>query len=107
MSEDQKFIEQTELCEKLRSGVRLALIDVRSMEEFKAEHVEGAINIPAAELPARIGEIPTNATIVTICNHGGARSCGAAEQLRSLGHAALPLRGGTFGWRDKEKRKGR
>jgi rhodanese-related sulfurtransferase len=102
MSDDPKFMEQRELCERLNQQ-ELVIIDVRSTEEFASGHIDGAINIPASELPARIGEIPMNATIVTVCNFGGARSCGAAEQLRSLGYGgALPLRGGMRGWQDDQ-----
>ncbi|MFX5960898.1 rhodanese-like domain-containing protein [Acinetobacter baumannii] len=50
-------------------------------------------------MAARSSELPRDATIVTVCNHGGSRSCKAAEELRGLGHnRALPLRGGTSGW---------
>jgi len=51
-----------------------------------ADHIDGAINIPASELPMRFKELPSDVTIVTACNLGGARSCGAAERLQSLGY---------------------
>jgi rhodanese-related sulfurtransferase len=96
---DQKFIEPGELRERMNRGEVLILIDVRSAEEFDS----GAINIPADRLTERIGELPSNATIVTVCNFGGARSCGAAEQLQHLGYSsALPLRGGTRGWQAEQ-----
>jgi rhodanese-related sulfurtransferase len=102
-SGDPKFIERRELRERLNRGVELVLIDVRSAEEFAASHIDGAINIPANELVARIGEVPRNGAIVTVCNFGGARSCGAAEQLQGLGYgSALPLRGGMRGWQDDQ-----
>lgn len=102
-SSEQKFIERRELQERLNRGEELVIIDVRSTEEFAAGHIDGAINIPANELAARIGELPCDVAIVTVCNWGGARSCGAAEQLQSLGHgSALPLRGGVRGWQNDE-----
>jgi rhodanese-related sulfurtransferase/predicted MFS family arabinose efflux permease len=98
---DPKFMEPGELHERLKRGEELIVIDVRSAEEFDSGHIESAINIPTNQLAARSGEFRTNATIVTVCNSGGARSCGAAEQLRSLGYnSALPLRGGVRGWQD-------
>jgi rhodanese-related sulfurtransferase len=103
-SGNPEFMERHELRERLSRGEKLALIDVRSAEELAAGHIDGAMNIPASELAARIGEIPSNAAIVTVCNFGGARSCGAAEQLQGLGYrSALPLRGGVRGWQDDQR----
>jgi rhodanese-related sulfurtransferase len=99
MSNDPNFVEQTELRERLRGSEKLVLIDVRSTEEFHSGHIEGAVNIPASELIARSGELSKDAAIITVCNLGGARSCGAAQQLQDLGYRALPLRGGVRGWR--------
>ena len=102
-SSGQKFMERGELREKLNRGEELVLIDVRSTEEFATDHIDGAINIPVSELATRIRELPSDAAIVTVCNSGGARSCGAAEQLQGLGYgSALPLRGGIRGWRNDE-----
>lgn len=102
-SSEQKFMERGELRERLNRGEELVLIDVRSADEFAAAHIDGAMNIPAGELAARIGEFPCDVTIVTVCNFGGARSCGAAEQLQGLGYSsALPLRGGIRGWQDDQ-----
>jgi len=93
-------MERRELRERLNRGGELVVIDVRSIEEFAVDHIDGAINIPANELAARIGELAYD---VTICNLGGARSCGAAEQLQGLGFGrVLPLRGGIRGWRNDE-----
>lgn len=93
------FMEAQELREKRLIGERVVIVDVRSAEEFAAGHVDGAIHMPADQLAARSSELPRDATIVTVCNHGGSRSCKAAEELRGLGHnRALPLRGGTSGW---------
>lgn len=100
---DQKFVERGELRERLKRREKLLVIDVRSAEEFAAGHIDGAVNIPTDQLVARLGEVPNDLAVVTVCNFGGARSCGAAEQLRSRGYSsALPLRGGLRGWQDDE-----
>jgi rhodanese-related sulfurtransferase len=102
-SDEPKFMERRELRERLDQGEELVVIDVRSAEEFATGHIDSAINIPANELAARIGEFSSNVSVVTVCNFGGARSCGAAEQLRVLGYSsALPLRGGMRGWKDDQ-----
>ena len=43
------------------------LIDVRSAEAYAAQHVAGAINIPAAEIQNRISELDPNEWIIPYC----------------------------------------
>ena len=43
------------------------LIDVRSAEAYAAQHVAGAINIPAAEIQNRISELDPNDWIIPYC----------------------------------------
>jgi adenylyltransferase/sulfurtransferase len=74
------------------------LVDVRQPREFAAGHLPDAINIPVAELPARIAEIPAGATPVFMCR-SGARSlaaCGIA--LRTGIAAPAQLEGGLLAW---------
>lgn len=93
------FVEPKELRALIARGGGVTIIDVRSAEEFSVGHVERAINIPADQLTTQVTEVPKDATIVTVCNFGGSRSCNAAEQLRAMGYEnAAPLRGGTSGW---------
>ena len=42
-------------------------LDVRPAESYQAGHVAGAINIPLAELEARIGELQGQEWIITYC----------------------------------------
>jgi rhodanese-related sulfurtransferase len=103
MSDVSQFIEQAELREKLKAGEKLMLVDVRSAEEFAAGHIDGAINIPKDQLAARRGELPSDVPIVTVCSFGGARSCGASEELHGFGLDAIPLRAGINGWQEHDK----
>ncbi|MCG8478455.1 MAG: DsrE/DsrF/DrsH-like family protein, partial [Spirochaetales bacterium] len=48
----------------------MALIDVRTPEEFELGTVEGAINVPLYELRDRLDEIPRDKTIVVFCGVG-------------------------------------
>src|SRR5437588_5181963 len=43
------------------------LLDVREPEEFAAEHVPGAVNLPQAELASRLDEVPRDRPVWTIC----------------------------------------
>ena len=79
------------------------VVDVRSPEEFAAGHVDGAINIPLEELPARAAELPKSQLVVTVCGKGGGRSDRAAEQLRAQGFEQVrPLCGGTHAWQQQQ-----
>ena len=76
----------------------LVLVDVREPHEFAAGHLDGAVNIPLAELSDRLAEIPQDATPVFICR-SGARSltaCGIA--LRAGRARACNLEGGMLAW---------
>jgi len=50
---------------ELNPGV--VLVDVRPAEEFAFGHLDGAINIPLDELPARLAELPRNSPVVLYC----------------------------------------
>lgn len=43
------------------------LLDVRSVEAFAGQRIAGAVNIPTAELPSRLGELDPNAWIIPYC----------------------------------------
>lgn len=65
----QRFIDAAALKRRLESAEKIALVDVRSAEEFTGPlgHIAGARNIPISELPARLGELAKGAgPIVTV-----------------------------------------
>ncbi|MEU6579394.1 metalloregulator ArsR/SmtB family transcription factor [Nocardia sp. NPDC046763] len=59
-------ISRDELLRRLDTG-EITLIDVRPHEEYDAGHIPGAINIPVAELAARLAELPADRDIVAYC----------------------------------------
>lgn len=63
------------------------LIDVRSNQEYREGHLQGAINIPDFEINKRIqNEIPKkNQMIIVYCQYGG-RSRNAMEMLNKMGY---------------------
>jgi rhodanese-related sulfurtransferase len=73
------------------------LLDVREPDEWQAGHIEGALHIPLADLPARVGELPGQGDLVVVCRSGG-RSARAVAWLRQNGHTALNLDGGMGAW---------
>jgi rhodanese-related sulfurtransferase len=69
------------------------LVDVRDPGEFKAGHIEGAVNIPLGDLRDRMGELPGDQEIWTYC-FVGQRSYFAVRALVQRGFRARSLSGG-------------
>jgi rhodanese-related sulfurtransferase len=77
----------------------LEIVDVREPEEWSAGHIDGARNIPLAELAHRADELGKGRTIMTVCRTGS-RSGRAIQLLRSLDVDADHLEGGLKAWSD-------
>ncbi|MHA6511568.1 metalloregulator ArsR/SmtB family transcription factor [Tessaracoccus sp. Z1128] len=83
-----------------RSG-DVVLVDVRPASEFATGHVDGALNIPLADLSARMSELPDDATVVAYCRGPYCvMAATAVTRLREGGRAAVRLEGGYPQWRD-------
>ena len=81
--------------------VQRILVDVRPASEFAAGHVDGAINIPVADLADRMATLPADATIVAYCRGPYCvMAATAVARLRDAGHPAVRLAGGFPQWRD-------
>ncbi|WP_435824322.1 TSUP family transporter [Microbispora amethystogenes] len=87
-----------ELREALRAERPPLLLDVRNASEVADGGVEGAVNIPLAQLPARLAEVPDDRPVVVYCA-GGARSAIAVSLLEHSGRAQVSdLIGGYGAW---------
>ena len=65
-------------------------IDVRTIDEYKAGHLEGAINIPYDEIEQKITAVAADkATDIQLYCRSGRRSGIALETLRSLGYSKV------------------
>ncbi len=73
------------------------ILDVREDDEWQAGHIEGAIHVPLADLPARYGEVPLDEDVYVICRTGG-RSRRAAAWLNENGFDAINVNGGMGAW---------
>jgi phage shock protein E len=77
------------------------IIDVRGAKEYAAGHVQGAVNIPLAQLAKAMKQMPPHQSIVTYCNMhhpGESRGERAALLLCEKGYQAQALAGGFPGW---------
>jgi rhodanese-related sulfurtransferase len=63
------------------------LIDVRSLSEYQAGHIIGAVNIPLKELERHLEDIPTDQEVVLYCSTGYRSAMGVmALQLQGFAH---------------------
>jgi peroxiredoxin family protein/TusA-related sulfurtransferase/rhodanese-related sulfurtransferase len=69
------------------------LLDVRTEEEYKNGHMEGAINVPLDSLRERLGELDPNKTIVEYCQVG-LRGYVADRILSQSGYEVMNVTGG-------------
>ncbi len=83
---------------------RTWVLDVREPEEWNNElgHIEGSIQIPLGELPARLGELESRKQdpVIVVCR-SGRRSGNAVVLLAGSGfREAYNLEGGLLAWRE-------
>jgi rhodanese-related sulfurtransferase len=93
-------INKQDLKVKLENAESIAIIDVRSKDEFDQMHIEQAIHIPLEELKNIARFLNCNSLYVTVCGKGGGRSEEGARIIEELGLKSAALVGGTFGWLD-------
>ncbi|ADI85067.2 MBL fold metallo-hydrolase [Geobacter sulfurreducens] len=87
-----------ELNQRISCGDGLVLVDVRSVGEFGAAHVEGAIHIPAPQLRTRHTELDPDRDIALVCSTGH-RSSLAASILKRNGFSRVwNVAGGMTGF---------
>ncbi|MCU1460046.1 MAG: Rhodanese domain protein [Acidimicrobiales bacterium] len=78
-------------------GTGGVILDVREPEEWDAGHAPDATWIPMSALDQRVGELPRDRRIVTVCR-SGARSERVTQALVQRGYDAVNLAGGMQAW---------
>lgn len=73
------------------------ILDVRTVPEFKAFHIPGALHVPLSELSRRLAEIDRGREVIAVCRTGH-RSQAAARLLTREGYRAANLKGGMSAW---------
>lgn len=79
------------------AGRRAQLVDVRSVTEFAAGHLPGAVNIPLEQIELRIADLDPNAQVVLVCQGGTRARCAHNLLAGSVGNLEV-LDGGTDAW---------
>jgi rhodanese-related sulfurtransferase len=85
---------------KLDAGESLLVLDVREAEEFKAGHIEGAVNVPIRSLMQNTSQLPKDkaAPIVVVCK-SGIRAAYGTMALKLMGYSNVKdLQGGMLAW---------
>ena len=98
LGKSHKEVSAVELAELLAAG-SVTLVDVREPDEFAAEHIDGAINLPLSKFdPAAVPAKPGKTTILQCA--GGKRS-GMALDRCATAQAAIDthLSGGLGAWK--------
>ncbi|WEK61358.1 MAG: rhodanese-like domain-containing protein [Candidatus Microbacterium colombiense] len=74
------------------------VVDVRREQDWRRQHIPGAIHLPLAELEHRADELPDDRLLILFCT-GGLLSTGAANLLAELGFDAASMTRGLIDWR--------
>jgi rhodanese-related sulfurtransferase len=93
--------------EHLLASGDVVLIDVRPAIEFQAGHIDGALSVPADELPQRLETLPRDKKIVAYCR---GEYCLFADEAVALllqnGFDAVRLEGGWPEWLAEGRARG-
>ena len=91
-------VSPEELAEELHQTAPPFVLDVRAPRECSQNRIEGSVNIPLNQLPARLAEVPRDRRVVVHCA-AGYRSAIAASLLQQQGFENLAdLAGGMQAW---------
>lgn len=83
----------------LEAGKDFVLLDVRTKEEFREGHIEGAVNIPLPTLAYEIeNEVPEKDQVIVLYCRSGVRTLTAAEILKDLEYTKVYDMGGIISW---------
>ena len=94
----QEFAELTE-----RQDV--VVLDVRTVDEFKEGHLEGAVNIDQAQddfVEKTKAVVGADKTVAVYCR-SGRRSANAAGKLAEAGYKVVNLKGGIQAWKEEKR----
>lgn len=89
----------------LVSSPDVVVLDVRTAEEFKEGHIDGAANIDVKQgnfAEQATATLPKEKTIAVYCR-SGRRSSNAADMLTTEGYRVVNLKGGILAWKEEGK----
>jgi hydroxyacylglutathione hydrolase len=101
-SSSVQVITARELRDRMVRREQPTIVDVRTPGEWRAGHVDEAINIPVSELAERAAEVRNGSVVATICESGFRSSLAASILLRAGGIDVVNVTDGTTAYRNLE-----
>ncbi len=95
---DVRQISAETLHDMITGHENFTLLDVRAPAEYEDSHIEGAVNIPVADLRTRSGELDKNRLTVLICSSGNRSSLGTSILEQHGFTTLLNVAGGMTGY---------
>ncbi len=85
---------------KLQAGENVFVLDVREPDEFKAGHIEGAVNVPIRTLAQNLNKLPGDkATPIAVVCKSGIRAAYATMTVKLVGYTNVKdVVGGMLAW---------
>ncbi len=81
------------------SPIPFVIIDVRTVEEYRQGHIQGATLMPVQILESRLASVPKDRQVYVYC-HSGVRSARAAALLARHGFTRVEnMSGGIEAWK--------
>jgi len=90
------FIDSARAHTLVDEGARL--IDVRTPQEYKSGHIQGARNIPLGEISSRTADVGAKDKPVVVYCRSGMRSSQAKSALEAAGFTEVYNLGGMSRW---------
>jgi rhodanese-related sulfurtransferase len=95
-----KNISSREAKERIDTDNNVILLDVRTPEEFREEHIPKSISLPLNKLKTGISKVASNkdTEIIVYCL-SGMRAATASNQLADMGYTNVSNMGGIQSWK--------
>lgn len=85
--------------EMMDENKNLIILDVRTLEEYNAAHIEHAILLPNTKIVEKAESmLPDKDAIILVYCRSGSRSASAAKELQSMGYTNIYDFGGIIDW---------
>lgn len=88
-----------DLHQRVKTGQKLTVLDVRTEGEWHAGHIDGAIHIHGGKLQERFADIPRDRPVAVVCASGYRASIAASFLQREKYDAVSNVIGGMTAWK--------
>ena len=106
-SENVELLDAKSFSEKIHNKEEVQLVDVRTPEEFKEQHIDNATNINwnDANFEQQVSNLDKSKPVYVYCKSGG-RSAKATAKLSEMGFTNVyELDGGMLSWNEAKMPK--